>query len=97
MDAKTKTAAPPRASKYHRLTSENRIIIWKIWGWTFGKSGVGPLEMCNFWTISLSFVVYLLKIKFCEDSNLQLRRVIKSRSASHPAADSPHGLLVDSG
>ena len=33
-----------------------------------GTSGVGPLEMCNFKTISLPFVVYLLKIKFCEDS-----------------------------
>ena len=33
-----------------------------------GTSGVGSLEMCNFSTISLSFVVYLLKIKFCEDS-----------------------------
>ena len=33
-----------------------------------GISGGGPLEMCNFETISLSFVVYLLEIKFCEDS-----------------------------
>ena len=34
----------------------------------YGTSGIGPLEMCNFQTISLSFVVYRLKIKFCEDS-----------------------------
>ena len=38
-----------------------------------GISGVGPLEMCNFETISLSFVVYLLKMKFCEDSLAFLR------------------------
>lgn len=37
MDAKTKTAAPPRASKYHRLTSENRIMIW-----TLKKEGKSP-------------------------------------------------------
>jgi len=29
----------------------------------FGTSGVGSLEMCNFETISLSFVVYQLKIR----------------------------------
>ena len=28
-----------------------------------GRSGVGPLEMCNFETMSLSFVFYQLKIR----------------------------------
>lgn len=37
MDIKTKTVAPPRAPKYHRLTSENRIIIW-----TLKKEGKSP-------------------------------------------------------
>ena len=44
---------------------------WNSCGMT-GTSGVehlvSPLEMCNFQTISLPFVVYLLEIKFCEDS-----------------------------
>lgn len=37
MDTKSKTGAPPRASKYHRLTIENRIIIW-----TLKKEGRSP-------------------------------------------------------
>ena len=30
MDTKTSKHAPPGVPKYHRLTSENRIIIWTL-------------------------------------------------------------------
>ena len=47
MDMKTSKRIPPGTPKYHRLTGENRIIIWTLKKKGKSKESLPPLPRCQ--------------------------------------------------